>query len=124
VANVLIADDEAHLAETLAEVLRGAGHEVRVAPSGAEALSLAREFHPDLLISDWVLGSPPNGMDLIEQMRVTRAGMRAILMTGYPSARLRTWAGADPRLAVLEKPFSLAELRGLVARVLAVKSPA
>lgn len=117
-ANVLIADDEAHLADTLAEVLRGAGHEVRIAAGGTQALSLAGERSPDLLISDWALGGPPDGIDLIEQMRVTRPRMRAILMTGYPSARLRAWAENDPALGMLEKPFSLAEFRALVARML------
>lgn len=123
-ANVLIADDEAQLAETLAEVLRGAGHDVRIAAGGSQALQLAREFSPELLISDWALGSRPDGTDLIAQLRATRPGLRAILMTGYPSARLRAFAGADPALGMLQKPFSLAEFRALVARVLALKSPA
>lgn len=123
-ANVLIAEDEAELAVTLADVLRGGGHEVRTAAGGAEALALARELAPDLLISDWALGSPPDGLELIEQMRALLPGLRAILVTGYPSARLRSWGEADPRLGMLEKPFSLADFRALVARVLAVKSPA
>lgn len=123
-ANVLIAEDETELAVTLAEVLRAAGHQVRTAPGGAEALALARELAPDLLISDWALGSPPDGLELIAQMRALRPGLRAILVTGYPSARLRTWAETDPSLGMLEKPFSLADFRALVARVLAVTRPA
>ncbi len=123
-ASVLIAEDERQLADTLAEVLRGAGHAVRIAEGGSQALSLASEFPPDLLISDWALGGTPDGMELIVRLRVTRPGLRAILMTGYPSARLRAFAGADPALGMLEKPFSLAELRAVLARVLAVKAPA
>jgi DNA-binding NtrC family response regulator len=124
VAHVLIAEDEAELGGTLAEVLRAAGHTVRTAPGGAEALELARELAPDLLISDWALGSAPDGLQLIEQIRALRPGLRAILVTGYPSARLRSLAETDPTLGMLEKPFSLADFRALVARVLAVKTPA
>jgi DNA-binding response OmpR family regulator len=118
VANVLIAEDETNLADTLAEILRGAGHQVRVATTAARALELARESQPDVVISDWALGGPPDGVDLIQQLRVTRPRLAAILMTAHPSAPLRAWAGDDPSSGMLEKPFSLAEFRAAVARVL------
>ena len=123
-ARVLIAEDEAELAETLAGVLRRAAHDVRVTGNGDEALAIARDWCPDLLISDWMLGSWTDGISLIEGLRATAPGLAAILMTGYPSARLRTWA--DPRngLGFLEKPFSLSAFRALVEEVLVFKGPA
>jgi DNA-binding NtrC family response regulator len=120
VAYVLIAEDEAHLADTLAEILRNAGHEVRIAGTASHALELAAETQPDCVISDWALGGPPNGLDLIARLRVTRPDLRAILMTGYPSAPLRAWATGDPASGMLEKPFGLSEFRAVVARVLGV----
>lgn len=117
-ANVLIAEDEAQLADTLAEILRGAGHDVRVAPSASRALELARESTPDFVISDWALGGSPNGVELIERLRVTRPGLRAILMTGEPSPPLRAWGNGDPSSGMLEKPFSLSQFRALVAHLL------
>ena len=119
-ARVLVAEDELELAHGLVEVLEAAGHEVRSAAGGGPARELARELVPDLVISDWALASPPDGQAFIEELRAQRPGVRAILMTGYASERLRAWAAADPALALLENPFSLADLRAAVARVLAV----
>jgi DNA-binding NtrC family response regulator len=124
VANVLIAEDESELAETLAEVLRAAGHVVRVAATAHDALRVASGFAPDLVISDWALGDSPDGLTLIDRLRAARPTLRGILMTGYPSARLRSWADADEAVGLLEKPFSLSDFRASVARVLGLKSPA
>ncbi|HTO68450.1 MAG TPA: response regulator [Myxococcota bacterium] len=118
-ARVLVAEDEAELGQTLIEVLEGAGHEACYTTRCDAALELARSFAPDLVISDWALAGPSDGLALIESLRAERPLVRAILMTGYPSARLRERAAADAALGLLEKPFSLAELRAAVARALA-----
>ncbi|MFI5316355.1 MAG: response regulator [Myxococcota bacterium] len=123
-ANVLIAEDETELAETLAEVLGAAGHAVRSSASREGALRTARGFAVDLLISDWALGGSQEGALLVERLRAERPALRAIVMTGYPSARLRSWVESDDALGVLEKPFSLSEFRALVARLLGVTAPA
>ena len=115
---VLIAEDEAELAETLAAVLRGAGHEVRTTCNGEEALDIAAEWCPELVISDWMLGSWTDGIAVIESLRAHTPGLAAILMTGYPSARLRSWADPKNGLGFLEKPFSLSAFRALVEEVL------
>jgi len=118
VADVLIVEDESALRSTLEEVLRGAGHTVETASGGAEALALSRSFAPELLISDWALGTPPDGLELIEQMRLQHPRLRVILMTAYSSTSLKAWADANPSCGVLEKPFSLSDFRALVARIL------
>ena len=100
-------------------MLQAAGHEVRSTAGGGPARELARELVPDLVISDWALASPPDGQVFIDELRAERPAVRAILMTGYPSERLRAWASADPSLTLLEKPFSLADFRAAVARLLA-----
>jgi two-component system, NtrC family, response regulator AtoC len=123
-ANVLIVEDETELAGTLAEVLRAAGHQVRTASGGAPALALAHDSPPDLLISDWALGSPPDGLELVEQMRVARPQLAVILMTAYASETLRAWSEAHPQWGLLEKPFSLSGFRELVSRVLGVTTRA
>ena len=123
-ANVLIAEDEAELARTLADVLRAAGHTVRTASGGGQALLLAREFAADLLISDWALGDPPDGLELVERMRAARPALRVILMTGSPSPGLRAWAESNPGAGLLEKPFSLSDFRALLTQVLGVTGPA
>lgn len=123
-ARVLIAEDEAELAETLAGVLRNGGHEVRTTTNGEEAAELARELRPDLVIADWMLGSWTDGISLIEGLRAGAPQMAAILMTGYPTARLRAWADPKRGLGFLEKPFSLSDFRALVDELLVLRARA
>jgi two-component system, chemotaxis family, CheB/CheR fusion protein len=89
---VLVTDDNVDGAETLAVVLRLAGHDVRVANSGADTLEIAAVFRPEVIFLD--VGMP--GMDGYETaVRLRRiAGLERTLLvalTGYgrPSDRQR-----------------------------------
>jgi two-component system CheB/CheR fusion protein len=81
---ILVTDDNVEGAETLAIVLRRAGHEVQVAHSGARTLEIAAEFQPQVVFLD--VGMP--GMDGYETARQLRdlAGFEDTLLvalTGY-----------------------------------------
>ena len=54
-ARILVVEDEADLQQVLEYNLRQAGHEVVLASRGAEALRLAREQRPDLVLLDLML---------------------------------------------------------------------
>ena len=105
---VLVVEDDEDIADVLRRSLRQEGHEVRTAADGEEALSLAGEFVPDLVVLD--LGLPK--LDGVEVARRLRAeGDVPILML---TARTETDdrvegldAGADDYLV---KPFERAEL--------------
>lgn len=49
---ILVADDEKNIADTLKLILTGAGYEVAVAYDGIDAVKKAKEWSPDLLLSD------------------------------------------------------------------------
>lgn len=66
---VVVADDEAVIAETMAMILNASGYEARAVGSGEAALELAQKFHPDFLISDIRMGA----MDGIEAAKRIRA---------------------------------------------------
>ena len=51
-ADILIADDDPILVEILKFRLEGAGHVVTVARDGEQALAMAREERPDLIVLD------------------------------------------------------------------------
>jgi CheY-like chemotaxis protein len=75
---ILVVDDFRDAAETLALILRTMGHDARGASSGAEALQLVEEFHPDVALID--LSMP--GMDGCEVARRLRQlpGMDKVLL--------------------------------------------
>ncbi len=54
-ANILIVDDNTDQAESLAILFRNAGHEVRCAPNGKDALSQVLAQPPDVILLDLVL---------------------------------------------------------------------
>lgn len=65
---VVVADDEAIIAETMAMILNASGYEARAVGSGEAALDLAERFHPDFLISDIRMGSM-DGIEAAERIR-------------------------------------------------------
>jgi CheY-like chemotaxis protein len=113
---VLIADDNRDGAASLALVLELDGHVVRTANDGAEALEIASEFRPDILLLD--LGMPR--LDGYETARRAREqswghGVTIIALTGWgqPEDQRRVQeAGFDHHLV---KPCSPNALRALLA---------
>jgi CheY-like chemotaxis protein len=81
---ILVADDNQDAANTLALLLRLAGHDVRTAHGGCAALTLANEFEPEFALLD--IGMPDlDGYEVARQLRLTDAGrnVRLIALTGW-----------------------------------------
>jgi PAS domain S-box-containing protein len=114
---VLVADDKADLADSLAELLRLEGHIVYVAYGGDEALEAARSFRPQAVVLD--LGMP--GRDGYEVCRALRAEpwggtIRLIAQTGWglpDHVRRSREAGFDHHVV---KPVDPLELMALLQR--------
>jgi two-component system alkaline phosphatase synthesis response regulator PhoP len=69
---VLVVDDDAHLRELLKAALEHNGYAVRVGETGADAVRLARETTPDLIVLD---GNMPvmDGFDALKRLRTVRS---------------------------------------------------
>lgn len=112
---ILVVDDNADAAGTLAMLLKMQGHEVHTAADGEEALEQARTREPDIIFMD--LGMPR--LDGIEAARRIRAlpqcrEVRIVALTGWgqDADRRRTReAGMDHHLT---KPVSLEALQSLL----------
>jgi signal transduction histidine kinase/ActR/RegA family two-component response regulator len=112
---VLIVDDNADAAESMAMLLRALGHEVRTAPDGPAALERARAFQPDMVLLD--IGLPRmDGYEVARRLR-GEAGLCKVLLvalTGYgqDEDRRRTReAGFDHHLV---KPIDWDDLEPLL----------
>jgi len=117
VKTVLIADDEDFLRLLVRETLLG--YRVVEARDGVEALYLAREATPDLVILDWMMP----GCDGIEVLRALRADaamqhVPVLMMTAKTGASERAALETAGATAVLAKPFSTRELRASVGEIL------
>lgn len=112
---ILVVDDEISLQETLAYNLKKQGYIVEITGDGSEAIELAREIEPDLIILDVMLP----GLDGFEICRILRREMTTpvLMLTARDDEIDRVVGlevGADDYLA---KPFSMREL---IARVKAM----
>ncbi|HLP02378.1 MAG TPA: response regulator [Opitutaceae bacterium] len=106
---ILIADDDAKVAEHVRRGLSEAGYAVDVAQDGAEALWLAENHKYDAMVLD-VMMPVQDGLTAIRQMRRKGILTPAIFLTARHELQDRVRgldAGADDYLA---KPFSMVEL--------------
>lgn len=116
-AKILVVEDHAEEALTLAKWLESQGHAVDVVHSGEDALHLLQTFSYELLILDWQLPSL-GGVDVCVKYRQDKGKAVVLMLTGrsdVPSKAEGLNAGADDYLA---KPYDLRELSARVNALL------
>jgi PAS domain S-box-containing protein len=118
-ARILLVDDNTDAGETLAELLREVGYDVRTAADGPAGLAVLDAFVPELGILD--IGLP--GMDGYELARRLRAdprtaGLKLIALTGYGREGDRSRALASDFQEHLVKPVSAEKLLGAIEQLL------
>ena len=112
----MVVEDETPLAALLGNYLQRGGFEVKVVHEGLSAVTVAREFDPDMVVLD--LGLP--GLDGIEVCRQVRAFSDAYLImltarTDEIDKLIGLSVGADDYMT---KPFSPRELMARVTAML------
>jgi CheY-like chemotaxis protein len=111
-----VVDDSVDCADSLATLLRVAGHEVRTAYDGPTALEAAEAFRPEVVLLD--IGLPRmDGYEVARRLREReRAGGRALLVavTGYGQEEDRRRAEEAGFDAHLVKPAGPAALQRLL----------
>jgi CheY-like chemotaxis protein len=78
---ILVVDDEKLIADTCAEILAGAGFDVRKAYEGFTALEIASKFRPDYLLTD-VMMPQMNGVELAIWISKTLPSAKILLFAG------------------------------------------
>ena len=114
----MIVDDEPTYREYLERFLSRDGLDVRTAETGAEAIEIAREFAPDILLADWMLRCEMHGIEVGEALRAQKPDLRILLMTGFPTADLEAEAARVGINGFLEKPFALEDLSSAIKSAL------
>jgi signal transduction histidine kinase len=112
---ILIVDDNQDAAESCAAFLELAGHDVRAAYTGQQALEIAKEFQPDVLVLD--LGLPDiSGLEVARTLRTKMSwGHNAVLIAatgwGQQEDRRRAFAaGFDHHLTKPVAPQAIESL--------------
>src|SRR5271154_4472786 len=119
-ARILIAEDEETLCAMCARALSTAGHDVKTACDGSEALDVLKRENGsfDLLLTDI-------RMPIMDGIALALASARdfpeltILLMTGFAEQRERASGLSAIAHDVISKPFSVADIRTAVADALA-----
>jgi CheY-like chemotaxis protein len=119
---VLIAEDEALVALSLADLLEAEGYAVDLAPDGAKALQAARRLGDDLAVLVTDLNMPEmDGEALIRALRAERPGLPVVVVTGSPPwggvEALRRHGGGHGPLVLLHKPVDYEALLAALRRI-------
>jgi CheY-like chemotaxis protein len=105
---ILVVDDVRDSADTLSNILRLLGHQVRAAYDGQAALAIAGEWRPDVIIADIAMPGM-HGYELARRLRAEHRGRDVLLiaLTGFADDECRRRskeAGFDHHFV---KPVSL-----------------
>jgi DNA-binding NtrC family response regulator len=106
---VLVADDEALIRQSLRTTLAREGFDVTVAASGGEAWLRFQEDKPDVVLLDLVLGDA-DGIELLRRMRQEAPDAKVILISAHGSIESAVAAMKLGGYDFIKKPFELDEI--------------
>jgi CheY-like chemotaxis protein len=95
---VLLVDDDRDVAQSMARLIRSLGHDTRVAFSGHEALDVAAQFQPHIILMDLALPGL-SGYDTARAIRSTQWGKDVTLVA------VSGWGRASDRRHALDAGF-------------------
>jgi DNA-binding response OmpR family regulator len=116
-ATILIVDDEYAVARGIQYALEQEGYQVSVAGSGEEALSVARELAPDLVVLD-VRMPGIDGFETLRRLRADGSKAPVLMLTARDEEMDKVIGlemGADDYMT---KPFGLRELQSRIKALL------
>ena len=116
---VLIVDDEIHIVQVVDIKLRNNGFDVITCESGAQALDLASNEKPDIVVTDFQMPLM-TGLELVQNLRSQpdTADMPVVLLTARDFAIKNEQKENLKISACVSKPFSPRELLQTVEEVL------
>jgi DNA-binding NtrC family response regulator len=110
---ILVVDDEANTRTTLQAALGSLGYELLMAASGDEALGKLSDPRIGLMLLDLRMPGV-SGLDVLRQVESERPDIRVVIVTAHGTVDSAVESMKRGAVTVLQKPFSLAEIRALV----------
>ncbi|MBI5382301.1 MAG: PAS domain S-box protein [Opitutae bacterium] len=117
---ILLVEDEEVVRRGAASIMRRLGYRVLEAANGVQALQLWERHASsvDLLFTDMVMPEDMTGLDLVEQLRRQKPGLKAIVASGYSVEVMNQETLAAAGITYLAKPFAKNPLARAVRSVL------
>ena len=119
--SILIVDDDPDMVTALTTVLGSTGAQLETATDGNQAVTMALELTPDLIVLDAMLPKR-SGFLVLEKLKPTKKKKDkpfVIMITGNAGKRHQTWAESLGVNGYLTKPFRMERLTDLIEKILA-----
>lgn len=117
-SDVLVIEDEAIIALHIQSIVKSLGHSVvGVARTSSEAVQMARDTSPELVLADISLADGSSGIDAVNEI-LSEMDVPVIFVTAFPE-RLLTGERPEPTF-LITKPFEPVMLTATIAQALLV----
>jgi two-component system, chemotaxis family, chemotaxis protein CheY len=114
--NILVADDDQSIRDTVSLILELEGYQVATATNGVEALQVLERDQPWLLLLDMRM-PVLDGWGVAREVAARHLPVKVLVMTAAQDAR--AWAAEIQADGYLAKPFELSQLLAAVERLCA-----
>lgn len=114
---ILVVDDHAQARESMADILRHAGHTVNCAASAREALGTLDKHAFDVILTDLQMPGM-TGLEFIRELEKRQVNSQVAMVTAYASVATAVDAMRHGAFDYIEKPFDIEQLESLVERAL------
>jgi signal transduction histidine kinase len=119
-ARVLIIDDNPMISTVFKDELEKRGYTVATTVSGTQALEVAKDFYPEIILADYKMPDM-NGIQAVQNLRAIVPDAIAIIITGYSDVSIVTEALRQFVSDFLVKPVSIAELNQSIQRAITTR---
>ncbi len=120
-ARLLVVDDHRQARESMADVLRVAGHDVATCGSGKQALNRLEQQAVDVILTDLQMPGM-TGLDLLKEVRRFHGDAQVVVVTAHGTVAAAVEAMRLGAFDFIEKPFDARELESVVERALTQES--
>jgi PAS domain S-box-containing protein len=117
--HILVVDDEPHLRDIAAQILKGLNYRVGLVESGEQAVEFIKKQPVDLVLIDMLMGPGMNGRQTYEAIIKLYPEQKAIIVSGFSESndvKAALFLGAK---GFLKKPYSIEQLGMAVKECLA-----
>ena len=119
--NVLVVDDEQIVLDSINKHLRKENYAVHTALSAQDALVMFDQIGIDIVLADLMMPHI-DGLELMKEIKLRYPKIPVIINTGYATINTALQATQLGAFDYLAKPFSKAELKGVIKRAVELVS--
>ena len=116
-ARILVVDDETVICRSCEKIFSRAGHEVRTATSGRQALQMLQGEQFDVVFTDLKM-MDVGGMEVLQTVRHRYPDTVVVVITGYATVASAVETMRGGAFDYLPKPFTAGELTAVLERAL------